>query len=181
MKILALITFSLLAAGVNASAASVCASPGMGMTRYTTQPRVNPCENKGTALTYQISESAMFICEDSENMGGYYMATGSGGFGKTKEGDRKTPTGKYSLGKARPSTEFGIFIPVGYPNASDKKKGYTGGAVGIHGPKRFLACAGALNLAFNWTAGCLAMASDSQVQEIADWVQKNPKASIYIE
>jgi hypothetical protein len=155
--------------------------PGMGMTRYTAHPQKDLCENKGTALVYSISDGALFICDKSEIRGGYYSAAGSSGFGKTTEGDRKTPVGKYSLGEPRASDEFGIFIPVGYPNASDLKKGRTGGDVGIHGPKRFMACAGALNVAMNWTAGCMAVASDQQILEIAEWVQKNPSANIYIE
>lgn len=152
-----------------------------GMTRYSAQPRINPCENKGTSLVYKISEGALFVCENSGNKGGYVMATGSAGFGKKKEGDRKTPIGKYSIGEPRPSEEFGIFIPIGYPNASDIKNGYTGGDIGIHGPKRFSACWGAINLAIDWTAGCLAVASDQLILELADWVQKNPSATITIE
>lgn len=155
--------------------------PAMGMTRYTVQPRENPCEEKGTALVYSINEKALFVCENSESTAAYYVAIGSRGTGKTKEGDRKTPVGKYSLGKPKASEEFGIFIPVGYPNASDKKNGYTGGDIGVHGPKRFAACMGALNVAINWTAGCVAMASDQQILEMAEWVLKNPSANIYIE
>lgn len=155
--------------------------PAMGMTRYTVQPRQNPCEEKQTALVYSLQNEALFVCENSENVGAYYVSIGSRGTGKTREGDRKTPVGKYSLGKPRASAEFGIFIPVGYPNASDQKKGYSGGDVGIHGPKRFAACMGALNVAINWTAGCVAMASDQQILEMAEWVQKNPSAKIYIE
>lgn len=155
--------------------------PGSGMTRYTAQPRQNPCENKGTSLVYKIQEGALFVCESSENKGGYVMATGSRGFGKTQQGDRKTPVGKYALGEPRASAEFGIFIPVAYPNASDLKKGFTGGDIGIHGPKRFLVCGGAINLMVDWTAGCLAVASDNQILELAEWVQKNPAATLTIE
>ena len=155
--------------------------PGMGMTRFTTQPSKDICKDKNNSLVYSISNAALFVCEKSENRGGYYVSAGSLGFGKKKEGDRKTPIGKYALGSPRPSSEFGIFIPIAYPNALDRKKGFTGGDVGIHGPKRFLVCGGAINIAINWTAGCLALASDPQILEIAEWVQKNPSTNIYIE
>lgn len=155
--------------------------PGMSLTVFSERLRTNPCVDKGTSLVFQSDLGVLFVCEKAKAKTGLYVATGSKGFGKTQEGDRKTPLGKYSLGQPRPSTEFGIFIPIGYPNATDIKNGFTGSDVGIHGPKRFLACAGALNIFANWTAGCLATASDQQVMKIALWLEKNPEAVIYLE
>ena len=91
---------------------------------------------------------------------------------KTNKGDKKTPIGKYALGKPRPSKKYGTFIPIGYPNAEDKKKGYTGSAIGIHGPKRGFTWARSLNTMFDWTLGCIAVGTDSEVEEISAWIKK---------
>jgi murein L,D-transpeptidase YafK len=64
------------------------------------------------------------------------LRIGHGGVGKTKAGDGKTPAGTYTLGQPRPSSKYGLFIPIGYPTVEQRKQGMTGGAVGVHGLDR---------------------------------------------
>jgi murein L,D-transpeptidase YafK len=111
----------------------------------------------------------------------FEAAVGSGGTGKQAEGDKKTPLGRYSLGSPRASKEFGIFIPIGYPTAEQRRRGARGGSVGIHGPKRRFAWAGRANVWLNWTRGCIAVATDAEIQEIAAWVKKQHAKVIEIE
>ena len=102
---------------------------------------------------------------------------GTNGLYKEKEGDRKNPVGNYWLGLPRVSERFGIFIPVGYPNAADVKAGRTGSAIGIHGPLRYgifaSPCAVESSLSRNWTAGCTATGRDTQVINLSKWMVKN--------
>ena len=44
--------------------------------------------------------------------------------------------------------------------------------MGIHGPDRRFRWAGRMNAWFDWTAGCVALATDEEVQAVAAWVQK---------
>jgi L,D-transpeptidase catalytic domain len=51
--------------------------------------------------------------------------------------------------------------------------------VGIHGPDRHFRWAGRLNTWFDWTAGCIALATDEEVQAVAAWIQqRGPNVTI---
>lgn len=143
-------------------------------------PQDNPCENVGTALVALSRYHLLFLCENGQPVDNYDIALGSRGMGKTSTDDRKTPVGSYSLGKPRPSDKFGIFIPVNYPTKAQRAKGFTGEAIGIHGPARDFRCVGFLNVVFDWTAGCVAVADDGYIARIAKWVKAHPKAVIHI-
>jgi murein L,D-transpeptidase YafK len=113
----------------------------------------------------------LWLCDKGRALARYGVALGRGGTGKRAEGDRKTPLGTYPLGKPRPSNRFGTFIPVGYPTAEQRLQGFTGSDVGIHGPERRLRWAGGASTWFDWTAGCIALGNDENVQSVASWVQ----------
>lgn len=60
----------------------------------------------------------------------------SGGLGtKTKEGDRKSPEGFYTIGPGQlnPASRYYLAINIGYPNRVERAKGCTGDAIMIHG------------------------------------------------
>jgi len=98
------------------------------------------------------------------------------------------------------SDGFHIFIPVGYPNEEQQQKGYvdqagkrrayTGQDIGIHGPKniKFLddfktvqsIISSIIHTTFNWTQGCMATASDWEVEEIAAFVRERQARTIHI-
>lgn len=139
------------------------------------------CQTASGPRTKQIiwlkATQGLYACEDGKVAMAIKSSIGSNGLFKEKEGDRKTPVGAYWLGLPRTSEKFGIFIPVGYPNASDVKAGRTGSAIGIHGPLRYgifaSPCAVESSLSRNWTAGCLAAGRDTQVINLSKWMVKN--------
>ncbi len=100
------------------------------------------------------------------------VALGRGGLDKMREGDGRTPIGTYPLGAPRPSPRFGTFIPIGYPTPEQCARGLTGGSVGIHGPARGATWLGALSTFIDWTAGCVATASDDDVALVAAFVRE---------
>lgn len=78
----------------------------------------------------------------------------SGALGpKTKQGDRQTPEGFYSVGpkQMNPYSHYYLSFDTGYPNAYDRAHGYTGSDVMVHG-----ICS---------SAGCFAM-TDKGIGEI---------------
>jgi murein L,D-transpeptidase YafK len=105
---------------------------------------------------------------------------GKNGTGKTREGDGKTPLGRYAIGAARASAQYGKFMPIGYPSPEQRRQGYTGSAVGVHGPDRRLTWAGRLVNAFDTTDGCIGLATDDEMNGVAAWAAKSRVTEIVI-
>lgn len=131
------------------------------------------CEGAGTAVVVDTSARTLALCADDATVESYPVAIGAGGAGKEREGDGKTPLGTYTLGAPRRSSDYGTFIPIGFPTAEQKKRGITGGAIGIHGPDRRLRALGRVAVALGWTRGCVALSSDVEMRSISRWVSVN--------
>lgn len=131
------------------------------------------CARQANAVVVNVDTHRLSLCQNERVQESYTVSLGSGGVGKQKEGDHRTPLGVFALGVPRPSTEFLLFIPVGYPTAEQRKAGFTGGDIGIHGPKRGWSFLGRLANWKDWTRGCIAINSDDGIREVADWVARN--------
>lgn len=73
----------------------------------------------------------------------YPICRWSGQLGpKTREGDRQTPEGFYSVAKTQmnPNSRYYLSFDIGYPNALDRSLGYTGSAVMVHGICSSMGC-----------------------------------------
>ena len=71
----------------------------------------------------------------------HYVSSGSAGFGKRREGDRKTPLGLYRIVDAHEDVELPELYGAGalvldYPNALDRHLGRTGSGIWLHGVPR---------------------------------------------
>jgi murein L,D-transpeptidase YafK len=141
----------------------------------------SPCAGLGTSIHIDTKAHELRLCRANAAVAVHPVAIGKGGTPKRRQGDNKTPLGTYALGKPRPSKIYKTFIPIGYPTAEQGKKGYTGSHIGIHGPKRFLTWLGKLNALFDWTQGCVAVASDAEIDSIVAWVRKRAPAAVHIE
>ena len=139
------------------------------------------CQGTATEIVVDVTAHELFLCEKGEQKAEYKVALGSGGIGKEREGDAKTPLGVYPLAPGRHSDLFHTFILLGYPTKAQRTKGMTGGAVGVHGPARSTAALGALNVATDWTLGCIAVSSDAQIDAIAAWMKTAGCTSIRLE
>jgi len=128
-----------------------------------------PCEGQKNTIVVDTAQHRLWTCREDNKVGGFSISIGRGGIDKQKQGDEKTPLGEYPLGTPRLSVQFGIFIPIGYPTPEQKAKGFTGSDVGIHGPSRTLRLA---NKWFDWTQGCIAVETDTEISEIARWVKE---------
>ncbi len=138
-----------------------------------------PCAGKGTALYVKATERVLWLCESGKAMDSLPVALGRGGVNKRVEGDAKVPLGEYRLGSPRASKSYHLFIPVGYPTASQRRKGFTGGAIGVHGPIR--GSRGPIATAGDWTLGCIAVGTDDEIGRVADWVRMTRAHRIIIE
>jgi murein L,D-transpeptidase YafK len=129
------------------------------------------CEAPDARVVVDLKKHVLALCDNGATVESFAVRLGRGGVGKTREGDGKTPVGIYSLGAPRPSNRFGTFIPIDYPNEEQKKMGYTGSAVGVHGPPRWVKWLGSLVNTFDLSDGCVGLARDSEVEKIANWLR----------
>ncbi|MGH9888996.1 MAG: L,D-transpeptidase family protein, partial [bacterium] len=113
------------------------------------------------------------LCEGGRAEETFRVALGTGGVGKRRQGDAKVPLGAYPLGTPRGSALFGTFILVGYPTPAQRREGFTGGDVGVHGPPRASRTGPSeVNTSTDWTLGCIAVGSDAEIERIARWVRE---------
>jgi murein L,D-transpeptidase YafK len=144
------------------------------------EAKKDPCADEKSSVVVHTKKHRLFLCLENATVDIYVVAIGKGGTPKRKQGDNKTPLGSYGLGKPRASKRYGTFIPVGYPTQKQREQGYTGSAIGIHGPDRDFAWLGALTLLTDWTQGCIAVGTDTAIEEIAAWVKKNGVTLVHI-
>ncbi|HET9727633.1 MAG TPA: L,D-transpeptidase family protein [Gemmatimonadales bacterium] len=127
-----------------------------------------PCAGRGTALVVDATQRTLWLCQEGKAVDELPVALGRGGLDKHVEADGKVPLGEYPLGAPVPSKAFHLFIPVGYPTPSQRRQGFTGGAIGVHGPGR--AYQGPPSTAMDWTLGCIAVGTDDEIGRVARWV-----------
>lgn len=128
------------------------------------------CQSADSRVVVDLKKRSLSLCEKGSAVGTFDVFLGRGGIGKTQKGDGKTPVGTYALGKPRPSNKFGTFIPIGYPTEEQRRMGYSGSAVGVHGPPRWAKWLGSLVTRFDLSEGCVGVARDSEIEQIANWV-----------
>ena len=129
------------------------------------------CSAPDSRIVVHLKDHVLLLCEKHKVVGTFDVRLGSGGTGKSREGDHKTPVGEYDLGEPRPSKSFGTFIPIGYPTAEQQAAGFTGGAVGVHGPHRWISWLGRLVNAFDSSDGCVGVATNAEIERISNWVR----------
>ncbi len=139
----------------------------------------DPCADRGTSIVVLTAQRVLHRCEEGRTTGTYPVALGRGGLGKEREGDGRTPLGTYPLGAPRASAKFWTFIPLAYPTPAQRRLGFTGGAVGVHGPPRKLG--GWFGRLFDWTKGCVAVATRAEIEEIAAWARRVRPRAIHLE
>ncbi|MCG5052510.1 MAG: L,D-transpeptidase family protein [Myxococcales bacterium] len=133
-------------------------------------------------LLVLLEQHQLLQCQNGKQEGpAFSVRIGASGYGKRKSGDRKTPVGEYSLGPIRRSKPYGWFIPIGYPTPMQRQLGYTGGAVGVHGPDRRVRWLGGAVNWFDTTDGCVGLAHDEDVQRIGAWAKASQAKVIRLE
>lgn len=136
-----------------------------------TPTKHDACGAYPSAVLADTREKLLYLCESNRTRAKYHIAIGRKGTGKTKQGDEKTPIGLYGIGDPRPSKRFHLFIPINYPTLEQSSKGFTGGDIGIHGPIDGLSWLGRLSTSYDWTSGCIAVASNREIEAIAGWIR----------
>lgn len=84
---------------------------------------------------------------------------------KSREGDERTPEGRYLLDWRNTQSGYHRSIHVSYPDLEDVKAARAagvepGGMIMIHGQKNYFGWAAPITQLFNWTNGCIAVRNE---------------------
>lgn len=138
------------------------------------------CPASRAVLQVDSRARVLSLCRDGVEEGAVRVALGRSGLDKRSEGDGRTPRGQYLLAPARPSARYHLFLGIDYPTRAQAEQGYTGSAVGVHGPHSAFAWLGHATAWPDWTRGCIAVGSRTDIERIARWVQANAARQIIV-
>ena len=116
------------------------------------------------------SERKLMLMKNDKLLKTYRIALGTDPLGpKTRQGDHKTPEGRYLLDRHNQRSQFHRSIHISYPNADDRTRARRlgvspGGDIFLHGlPNGYEPSD---NQTFeDWTDGCIAV-TDPEIDEI---------------
>jgi len=129
------------------------------------------------------SERRMELVSEGAVVRSYPIALGANPIGhKQRQGDERTPEGRYVLDWRNPKSAFTRSIHISYPNSADeaaaRKAGVDpGGMIMIHGQSKGFGWWSWLFQMFDWTNGCIAV-TDEQMLEIWDMVRNGTPIEI---
>lgn len=116
-------------------------------------------------------EHVMELLAGGKVMRTYKVALGRGGLApKEREGDGRTPEGRYTIDAKYEHSTYHKALHVSYPNADDRKRAVRlavppGGAIMIHGLPNGKGWVGPRHRLYDWTLGCIAV-TDQEIDEI---------------
>jgi murein L,D-transpeptidase YafK len=122
-------------------------------------------------IVVRKSERRLYLMDGDRVVRAYKIALGLDPVGpKQRDGDFRTPEGRYYLARRNPRSNYFLSIQISYPNARDLERAHvhhwqTGGSIMIHGlPNRLKSSPGYYQHS-DWTDGCIAV-SDADMVEI---------------
>ena len=138
------------------------------------------CPSEDAVVQVDTRTRVLSLCRAGHEDGHFRVALGRNGVDKRRDGDGRTPRGRYPLSPARASARYHLFLPVGYPTKDQLKYGYTGSAIGVHGPHKAFAWLGHATVWPDWTLGCIALGTRAEVRHVSRWVRQNAVGEILI-
>jgi murein L,D-transpeptidase YafK len=111
----------------------------------------------------------LYLMKNGEAFRTFDIALGVEPIGdKEREGDQKTPEGRYSLDERNPDSDFFLAIRISYPSSADRAyardQGYDpGGAIMIHGQPNAPNYSTAYYRTQDWTNGCIAVSNSDMI------------------
>ena len=139
------------------------------------------CPPTGTLVAVHSADHRLQLCRAGRVEGSFRVALGRGGLDKRREGDSRTPLGRYALGAPRASERFHRFVPVAYPTEAQRAEGRTGSAIGVHGPDARFRWLGLATVWVDWTNGCIAVGTRGEIDAVAEWVARAGARTITID
>lgn len=122
-------------------------------------------------IVVEKAKRTMTLYANRKTIKTYRIALGGNPVGhKEREGDSRTPEGRYTVDAKNPNSSFYKSLHISYPDAHDRasarRRGVSpGGAIMIHGTPGGLSLLSATGFYVDWTAGCIAV-SNAEMDEI---------------
>jgi murein L,D-transpeptidase YafK len=116
------------------------------------------------------SERRLYLLRDGQPFKSYRIALGLNPTGpKEREGDFRTPEGRYRLDMRNPASDFFLSIRVSYPSDGDTKharrnRWRPGGSIMIHGLPNLPRKSADYYQSADWTDGCIALTNDDMLE-----------------
>lgn len=135
-----------------------------------------PAGERATRILVEKSARTLSLLRNGTIIKSYRMALGGNPVGtKRREGDSKTPEGRYKIDFKNNASRFHLSLRISYPDAEDRKQAAAAGAppggdIFIHGLPNGLGWLGAAHRARDWTDGCIAVTNE-EIEEIWSLVE----------
>jgi len=148
-------------AGSLASGAQADSLAGLAGPASMLQPVERVIVHKGKRL--------MELYRDGSIIASYKVSLGLVPMGqKQREGDFRTPEGRYRLTRRNAESDFFLAVQVSYPESTDiaiaRRKGWQpGGSIMVHGLPNQLKYPKDRYLSTDWTDGCIALSNENML------------------
>jgi murein L,D-transpeptidase YafK len=129
------------------------------------------------------SQRTLALYRDGQTLKSYHISLGLNPSGpKEREGDFRTPEGRYLLTRRNPQSDFFLSIQVSYPGPQDlaaaRQNGVPpGGLIMIHGLPNVPRHPRDRYLSSDWTDGCIALSNEDMLEV---WLLTRPDTPIEI-
>lgn len=139
---------------------------------------------KADHIKIDKSERRLDLMKNGKRIRSYRISLGGNPVGhKQREGDSRTPEGKYIIDWRNPKSKYHLSLHISYPNREDraraKKKGVSpGGDIMIHGLPNGWVAAGPALAGVDWTDGCIAV-DNWAIEEIWEAVPNGTPITIH--
>jgi len=130
------------------------------------------------------SERRLYLYQGEDVLRSYEIALGKNPVGhKFRQGDKRTPEGRYTLDRRNSQSRFYRSIHISYPNESDRRRAeakgvHPGGNIMIHGVPNLYRDGQEFFIGWDWTEGCIAVTNDD-MKEIWTLVADNTPIEIH--
>ncbi len=134
-------------------------------------PRPVPLAERADRIVVHKAERRLVLFRGETELTGYDIALGRNPRGhKQREGDGRTPEGRYRIDWRNPQSRYHLSLHISYPEAADRAQAAErgddpGGMIMIHGLPNGLGALGASGLLRDWTEGCIAVTNEA-IQDI---------------
>ena len=147
-------------------------------------PEMAPATTQADLVEVFKSERRLELRRDGCILKTYRVALGFAPLPhKEREGDGRTPEGRYSIDARNPRSAFHLSLRVSYPDAGDRAQAAglgvsPGGDIYIHGLPNGLRKLWTPHPRRDWTTGCLAV-TDAEMREIWSLVPTGARVVIH--
>ncbi|MBB3590142.1 murein L,D-transpeptidase YafK [Rhizobium sp. BK529] len=135
-------------------------------------PANAPLEQQASLIRVYKSERRMVLLRGETALSTYRISLGSAADEgpKQREGDEKTPEGRYEIDWRNSRSMAHLSLHISYPSPADRQnaelKGYSpGGDIMIHGLPNGWGFLQTMHLLWDWTDGCIAV-TDQEMRDI---------------